>query len=93
MFILHRREEIFSLKKKVHMLRFILRSNGMCNDIFDINDQILENKYSYICNVSIIIISREYYPFLSPRLCSKEIIKKRKEKHKITTNYVKLFAR
>lgn len=78
-----------------HITRCVLYYT--CNDIFDINDQISENKYSHIRNVSIIynipIFPAKYYPFLSPLAMQQRDYKKRKQKREIATNYVKLFAK
>lgn len=89
MIILYRREEIFSVKKKTRNARYTFHITRR-NDIFNINDQTLEYKRSRIRNVSIIYNISILSVFVTPAMPCKRDYKKRKERHKISANYVKL---
>lgn len=89
MIILYRREEIFSVKKKTRNARYTFHITRR-NDIFNINDQTLEYKRSRIRNVSIIYNISILSVFVTPAMLCKRDYKKRKERHKISANYVKL---
>lgn len=88
MIILYRREEIFSVKKKTRNARYTFHITRRNDYIFNINDQILE--YKRICNVSIIYNISILSIFVTPAMPCKRDYKKRKERHKISANYVKL---